>query len=755
MPLAGVDPWAHMPFQRAMAEEAGAGTTAHARRWLAGRGRALGGDFAVPGDKSVSHRAVMLAALADGESRIEGFLEGEDTRATATIFEAMGVRIHAPSASRRSVQGVGIDGLQPPAGVLDCGNSGTAMRLLAGLLAGQRFDTGLAGDASLSRRPMRRIIAPLHSMGARIGSADGQRPPLRIQGRQALVGIDFDSPVASAQVKSAVLLAGLYARGETCVREPHPTRDYTERMLASYGWPIAFAPGWARLEGGHRLRARTIDVPGDFSSAAFFLVAATLVPGSQVLLRGVGVDPRRTGLLEALRAMGADIREHARREGDCGPVADLEVRHARLRGIDLPETLVPDMIDEFPVFAVAAAAASGVTRIAGAAELRVKESDRIAAMATGLRALGVRVHETADGMVVEGGPMRAGAIDSLGDHRIAMAFAVAAQLAEGEVVIEDVANWPRPSPASTHLPAQPVSACARADRPGSAVHAERHRDLDLGGDPGLVAHRRLEGPLAHGLHRGAIEFARAAAAHHLHVDWLAIGADPGAHHDRSFLAGAVGRDRIVRLHLDPRRGFAIRAGARTACGCLSCLPRLLLAGAACVVVGAFAFGRGILAIADLDGRWRCGLGRGVDAGALAVDEPAKSQQGQQQHDPQQRGRGPARGLAAPRRRLGGRRVRVAVGHGVLLLCGCSRQSLPQAGLKPRVGPCASAPAVETDGHVHRARHRCAALHGGAEAPAPHAGNGRAVEVPGTAARRHLDPFRRATRIDVHAQQDFA
>ena len=421
-----------------MADPAGRG--AAALGWTASPGRALSGELDVPGDKSISHRAVMLAALADGRSRIDGFLEGEDTRATAAIFAAMGVRIDAPSPSCRIVDGVGIDGLEAPAGVLDCGNSGTAMRLLAGLLAGQPFDSVLVGDASLSRRPMRRVMAPLRAMGARIDSDDGERPPLRITGRQVLRGIQFDSPVASAQVKSAVLLAGLRARGETRVREPRPTRDYTERMLAAFGWPVEFTPGEALLAGGHRLQGRGIEVPGDCSSAAFFIVAATLVPDSSLLLRSVGVDPRRTGLLGALRMMGADIREADRREGSCGPVADLAVRHAPLRGIDLPEALGADMIDEFPAFVIAAACAAGTTRIRGAAELRVKESDRIGAMAAGLKALGARLHETADGMVVEGGALHGGRVDSLGDHRIAMAFAVAGQLARGEVSIVDVAN---------------------------------------------------------------------------------------------------------------------------------------------------------------------------------------------------------------------------------------------------------------------------------------------------------------------------
>lgn len=408
--------------------------------WIASRGVPLQGEIEIPGDKSISHRAVMLAALADGTSHIEGFLEGEDTRATAAIFTQMGVCIEAPSPSRRIVHGVGIDGLRAPAGMLDCGNAGTGMRLLSGLLAGQAFDSVLAGDASLSRRPMGRVIEPLSRMGARIEAEPGGLPPLCIRGGQPLHGIDFESPVASAQVKSAVLLAGLYAQGETSVREPHPTRDYTERMLSAFGADVEFSPGFARLGGGQRLRAADIAVPADFSSAAFFIVAATLVPGSTLCLRAVGLNPRRTGLLAALRAMGADITEecHASHGGE--PVADLVVRHAPLRGIAVPESLVADMIDEFPILAIAAACAQGTTVVSGAAELRVKESDRIAAMADGLRALGGQVETRPDGVRIEGGALRGGTIASLGDHRIAMAFAVAGQLARGDVAIADVAN---------------------------------------------------------------------------------------------------------------------------------------------------------------------------------------------------------------------------------------------------------------------------------------------------------------------------
>ncbi|MCD9026862.1 3-phosphoshikimate 1-carboxyvinyltransferase [Luteimonas sp. BDR2-5] len=411
------------------------------RDWIAARGRPLRGEVLVPGDKSVSHRAIMLASLADGVSRIDGFLEGEDARATEAIFRTLGVRIDAPGPGVRIVHGAGIDGLRAPAGALDCGNAGTGMRLLAGLLAGQGFDSTLVGDASLSKRPMRRVTGPLARMGARIDTGEGGVPPLRIHGGTVLSGLDFDNVLASAQVKSALLLAGLYAQGETIVREPRPTRDYTERMLAAFGWPIEFSPGIARLSGGHRLRATDVRVPADFSSAAFFLVAATLVPGSDLLLKQVGMNPRRTGLLHVLRLMGADIVESNPGEQGGEPVADLRVRHAPLRGIQVPEAHVPDMIDEFPVLFVAAACAEGETRVTGAEELRVKESDRIATMAAGLRALGVTIDEAPDGATIAGGSgFGPGTVDSHGDHRIAMAFAVAAQRADGEVRIRDTAN---------------------------------------------------------------------------------------------------------------------------------------------------------------------------------------------------------------------------------------------------------------------------------------------------------------------------
>jgi len=408
--------------------------------WIAGPGGPLRGTIDVPGDKSVSHRALMLAAIAEGTSRITGFLEGEDTRATAAILARLGVRIETPAPSVRIVHGVGLHGLKASAEPLDCGNAGTGMRLLAGLLAGQGFASTLVGDASLSRRPMGRVIAPLEAMGARIEPEAGGCPPLRIHARNDLQGIDYELPVASAQVKSAVLLAGLYATGETVVREARPTRDYTERMLAAFGWPIESGPGLARLSGGHRLRATDVAVPGDFSSAAFFLVAASVVPGSDLRLRRVGMNPRRTGLLQALRSMGADIEVEP--SGDAGgePVADLRVRAAPLQGIEVPEALVADMIDEFPVLFAAAALAEGTTVVRGAAELRVKESDRIATMAASLRALGAVIEEAPDGATITGGRLGGGAADSAGDHRIAMALAVAAQCAAGPVRIGDCAN---------------------------------------------------------------------------------------------------------------------------------------------------------------------------------------------------------------------------------------------------------------------------------------------------------------------------
>lgn len=407
--------------------------------WCSQPAQPLRGSVRVPGDKSVSHRALMLAAIAEGDSRIRGFLEGGDTLATAAVLAQLGVRIEAPSAGERLVHGVGLHGLRGSPQPLDCGNAGTGMRLLAGLLAGQAFDSTLMGDASLSKRPMRRVTDPLASMGARIDTRDGL-PPLHVHGGQSLRGIRYALPVASAQVKSALLLAGLYATGQTDIFEPHPTRDYTERMLAAFGWPIEFEPGRARLQGGHVLRAIDVEVPADFSSAAFFLVAASIVPGSALKLPAVGLNPRRTGLLQALRLMGADITIENQRESGGEPVGDLAVRYAPLHGIELPEAWVPDMIDEFPALFVAAAVASGSTVVRGAAELRVKESDRIATMAAGLRTLGAAIEETPDGAIIQGGKLGAGSVDSHLDHRIAMSFAVAGLVAGGPVRINDCSH---------------------------------------------------------------------------------------------------------------------------------------------------------------------------------------------------------------------------------------------------------------------------------------------------------------------------
>ncbi|QWT22392.1 3-phosphoshikimate 1-carboxyvinyltransferase [Bacillus sp. NP157] len=407
--------------------------------WVSRAGTALRGDVVVPGDKSVSHRALMFGAIAEGTTHIRGFLEGEDTRATAAILGQLGVRFDTPAPGERVVHGVGLHGLRGTDQPLDCGNAGTGMRLLSGLLAGQAFDATLVGDASLSGRPMRRVTDPLGQMGAKIDTHDG-KPPLRIHGGQPLKGITYHSPVASAQIKSALLLAGLYAEGTTEVIEPHPTRDYTESMLKAFGWPIEYSPGKAKVEGGHVLRAVDVDVPADFSSAAFFIVAACVVPGSELRLKGVGLNPRRTGLLAALELMGADITVENERQSGGEDIADLVVRYRRLHGVALPLDIVPDMIDEFPALFVAAASAEGMTTIRGAAELRVKESDRIASMANGLKACGVLIDELPDGAIIRGGAIGGGEVDSHGDHRIAMSFAIAGLVATAPITIGDCAN---------------------------------------------------------------------------------------------------------------------------------------------------------------------------------------------------------------------------------------------------------------------------------------------------------------------------
>ena len=403
-------------------------------------GGRLQGRLRVASDKSISHRSIMLGALAEGVTEVEGFLEGADSLATLAAFRAMGVTIEGPDAGRVRIQGVGMHGLRPPAGPLDLGNSGTSMRLLAGLLAAQAFDATLVGDASLSGRPMRRVTEPLARMGARIDTTAAGTAPLHIHGGQRLRGIDYPMPMASAQVKSCLLLAGLYAEGETCVGEPGVTRDHTERMLQAFGYPVQVNGRRVCVQGGGRLRATRIQVPADISSAAFFLVGAAIAPDSDVLLQEVGINPTRTGVIDILQRMGADLTLLNQRMAGGEPVADIRIRSAPLRGIAIPEELVPLAIDEFPAIFVAAACAEGRTVLTGAAELRVKESDRIQAMADGLQTLGIEARPTDDGIVIQGGQLTGGRIDSHHDHRIAMAFAMAALRARDEIVIDHCDN---------------------------------------------------------------------------------------------------------------------------------------------------------------------------------------------------------------------------------------------------------------------------------------------------------------------------
>jgi 3-phosphoshikimate 1-carboxyvinyltransferase len=400
-------------------------------------GGTMCGEARVPGDKSISHRAIMLGALAEGTTRVSGFLEGEDALATLTAFRDLGVEIERPGESEVRVHGVGLRGLKAPQGPLDLGNAGTGMRLMCGLLAGQAFDSELTGDASLCSRPMGRVIDPLRLMGAKIASEEGGRPPLRISGGRQLHGIHYDLPMASAQVKSCVLLAGLYSQGVTSVTEPAPTRDHTERMLRGFGYEIGSDNGVISLTGGGKLHAADIEVPADISSATFFLVAASIAPGSDLLLTHVGINPTRIGVLNRLELMGADITLKNRREVGGEPVADLHVRYAPLHGIEIPEEQVPLAIDEFPALFIAAACAQGRTVLRGAKELRVKESDRIAAMAEGLTTLGVDNEILDDGIIIEGGTLGSGVIRTFHDHRIAMSFAVAALRAQGEIRVLD------------------------------------------------------------------------------------------------------------------------------------------------------------------------------------------------------------------------------------------------------------------------------------------------------------------------------
>lgn len=415
----------------------------------------LRGTLKVPGDKSISHRALMLSALAVGTSHISGLLEGEDVLATAAAMRAMGAHIERNGEGSWTVHGVGVGGLMQPSGALDMGNSGTSTRLLMGLVASHRLTATFIGDASLSRRPMGRVIDPLSQMGAEFTASPGGMLPLMVRGLVPAIPISYRLPVASAQVKSAVLLAGLNIAGITEVIEPVPTRDHSERMLRGFGADLTVDVGadgvrHIRLMGEAELQPQQIEVPGDPSSAAFFIVAALITPGSEVTVTHVGMNPTRTGIYTMLQAMGADLTFSNEREVGGEPVADITARHSVLRGIDVPPEVAPSMIDEFPVFFVAASMAQGRTTTSGLDELRVKESDRLALMAAGLKAIGAQVEEREEGLIIEGSggePIEGGAtVTSALDHRIAMSFAVAGQNCYHAVTVDDV------SPIATSFP---------------------------------------------------------------------------------------------------------------------------------------------------------------------------------------------------------------------------------------------------------------------------------------------------------------
>lgn len=408
--------------------------------YVAQPGGRANGTIRVPGDKSISHRSIMLGSLAEGTTEVTGFLEGEDSLATLQAFRDMGVVIEGPHRGRVTIHGVGLHGLQTPPNTLYLGNSGTSMRLLSGLLAGQNFDVELTGDESLSKRPMNRVAIPLRQMGAEIETAAEGRPPMRIKGAAKLSGITYTLPMASAQVKSCLLLAGLYAQGETVVTEPAPTRDHTERMLKGFGYPVDVDGATVRIKSGGKLTATNIDVPADISSAAFFMVAASIAENADLTLEHVGINPTRVGIINILRAMGGNIELLNEREVGGEPVADIRIRSAKLKGINIPEDQVPLAIDEFPVLFIAAACAEGTTVLTGAEELRVKESDRIQVMVDGLTALGIDAQGTPDGAIIKGGSIGGGEINSHGDHRIAMSFTVASLRSSGPIRILDCAN---------------------------------------------------------------------------------------------------------------------------------------------------------------------------------------------------------------------------------------------------------------------------------------------------------------------------
>lgn len=397
------------------------------------------GEIIVPGDKSISHRSLMLGAIADGVTKVSGFLQGEDTLATLAAFRQMGVEIEQ-EGTNVVINGVGLHGLKPPEEKLYLGNSGTSVRLMSGLLSGQGFEVEMIGDASLMQRPMKRVVDPLKQMGVHIECTEHGTLPIKIQAKESLHGIDFTMPVASAQLKSALILAGLYAETETRITEPETTRDHTECMLEAFGHSVRREEKTIVVTPATQLQATDIKVPGDISSATFFIVAASITPNSELLINNVGINPTRHAVLEILQLMGANIELRNQRKEAGEAVADIYMKNAKLTGIQIPEALVPIAIDEFPAILIAAANAEGITELTGAEELRVKESDRLAAMANGLRACGIELEEREDGMRLVGGQMQGAEIDSYTDHRIAMAFAVAGLTATSEMRINDCEN---------------------------------------------------------------------------------------------------------------------------------------------------------------------------------------------------------------------------------------------------------------------------------------------------------------------------
>lgn len=402
--------------------------------YISERAEVVQGDITVPGDKSISHRAIMFGAIADGTTTITGFLNSEDCFATLKAFQSLGVLIEGPIGEKVVIHGVGKYGLKQSNVSIDCGNSGTTMRLMTGILAAQPFDSRLIGDDSLMKRPMERVSRPLNMMGATVSTNDG-KPPITIEGGHKLQGIRYEMPVASAQVKSCVLLAGLYAEGETTIVENGLSRDHTERMLMAFSYPIQKCDGAVSLTQKSTLKAADIIVPGDISSAAFLMVAASVIPGSDLIIRNVGINQTRTGVIQILKEMGASIDILNKRICGEEPIADIHVKHAELEGIDIPTSLVPQAIDEFPIIFIAASCAKGQTLLHGAKELRSKESDRISSMVEGLQTLGIDVQALEDGVFIAGGKLTGGVVNSYSDHRIAMAFSIAGAVASDPVKI--------------------------------------------------------------------------------------------------------------------------------------------------------------------------------------------------------------------------------------------------------------------------------------------------------------------------------